>query len=541
MDHPHRRTTSYCRRAGAALPLLLLMAACGDGNRGDASSERDYVSNGTLTYVVADDPGALDPHLDTLGTSVSVTGMTYDRMATLDEDLELVPNVATKWDVTPTSVTYTVRRDVTCSDGSALTPEVMARNFAFVQDPANASPLLGPTLPVGSTVASDDAASTVTITSPTPYAYLLKGASELELVCEAGLDDRSLLAKGTAGSGPYVLESVKAEDEYVLTAREGYEWGPDGASTDVPGFPAKLVLKVVGDETTTANLLLGGEVNIATVVGSARARLESQDQLSEVVTPRGGAFGLLMHQQPGHPGEDRAVRTALLAATDVEQVREVLLDGRGLPPDDLTVPPSPCQDGAVLEAAPPFDVEAANAQLDQAGWTGKDGAIRSKDGSSLSFKFLYVPSFGGESVSAGMELLASQWKAVGAQVQATPVTAAALNEALFGTGDWDAVLIPFSPDEPGYATAFISGPPPPDGSNVGAISNPEFDASAARAITVLGEEGCELWYEAQRALIEQGDYLPVANQTQAYYGHRAEFVIGGPFGEPLPTSLRLLE
>jgi peptide/nickel transport system substrate-binding protein len=71
-----------------------------------------------------------------------VNNAVYDNLAAVGPE-GLLPNVASEWEVTPTAVTYTVRDDVTCSDGSRLSLDVIKRNFDYVLDPANESPLAG--------------------------------------------------------------------------------------------------------------------------------------------------------------------------------------------------------------------------------------------------------------------------------------------------------------------------------------------------------------------------------------------------------------
>ena len=50
----------------------------------------------------------------------------------------------------------------------------------------------------------------LTLTAPQPYAYLLEGSSTIYLVCEAGLDDRSLL-RGRACSPAVVTGLVELD------------------------------------------------------------------------------------------------------------------------------------------------------------------------------------------------------------------------------------------------------------------------------------------------------------------------------------------
>ncbi len=49
--------------------------------------------------------------------------------------------------------------------------------------------------------------------------------------------DRASLASATSGTGPYVLTEAAPGDHYTYAVRDGYAWGPDGATTDTEGMP----------------------------------------------------------------------------------------------------------------------------------------------------------------------------------------------------------------------------------------------------------------------------------------------------------------
>ena len=125
----------------------------------------------------------------------------------------------------------------------------------------NQSPFLGTYYPVGATAVADDAARTVTITLAAPAPFVLNGLTDLPIVCAAGMADRASLASATSGTGPYVLSEAAPGDHYTYTIRDGYTWGPDGASTDVEGMPDTVVVRIVENPATAANLLLTGDVN----------------------------------------------------------------------------------------------------------------------------------------------------------------------------------------------------------------------------------------------------------------------------------------
>ena len=246
------------RRASAAaiVAVIGLVGTTGSAGAGDDNASTP-VEGGTFTNILPADPGALDPHMSVLASTLNASAFAYDTLLYLSPDGELVSGLAESWEETPTSVTYTLREGVTCANGSPLTATTVADNFRFVADPANQSPQLGIFVPPGITAEADDAARTVTVSGEQPIPFLLRMTGlGLFIVCADGLADRSLLAAGTDGTGPFVLEDAVANDHYTYRVREGYAWGPGGTTSDEPGFPSEVVLSIVENESTAANLVL---------------------------------------------------------------------------------------------------------------------------------------------------------------------------------------------------------------------------------------------------------------------------------------------
>src|SRR5260221_3089270 len=65
--------------------------------------------------------------LNSYGQQVAVA--IYDRMVAVGAGGKLVPYLAQSWTVTPSSVTFIVKKGATCADGTALTPTVVAGSF----------------------------------------------------------------------------------------------------------------------------------------------------------------------------------------------------------------------------------------------------------------------------------------------------------------------------------------------------------------------------------------------------------------------------
>lgn len=500
----------------------LALTACGGpsttttSTSGAPATAEPAPSGGTVTMAVTDDPGNLDPSMTVLSVTRGIDRVAYDSLVRLNPKGEVVPNLATKWTVEPTKVTFTLNPDVKCSDGTRFTAKDAADNLAFVSNPANKSPLLGVVVPVGLTSVGDDTAHTLTVTAAEPNAFLLRSLTSMLMVCRAGLDDPKKLATATIGTGPWVLKTAAANDSYTFTRNTNYTWGPSQKKYEGAGVPNTLVFRIIPNLTTTANLLLSGEINIAAVGSGDEARIKAAGLKSyAVAAPLGETF---FNQAPGHPGADPEVRKALIAASDIPALMKVGTGDSGQVSKGLvTIEPKACPGDTVKGNVPAFDATEANRILDAAGWVkGADG-IRAKGGKTLTLKFIFAQR-GGNELSAAAELLAQQWKAVGADVKPGVIESTKLNEVLFASGDWDAGWIPVTVSLPTQLPGFLSGPTPPNGTNFAFMNDATYAAKSAEALKTGDEAAaCALWNDAEASLIKNQNIVPMFDILASVY------------------------
>jgi peptide/nickel transport system substrate-binding protein len=521
---------------GLCLVLAAALTGCG-GTATSRSGSAEVVDGGTFTLGLSSDPGSLDPQMGA-GTSLfTVTQFAYDPLVSVDgETGEIRSGLATRWDVATTAVELTLADGITCSDGTELTATDVADNLNFVADPENKSPFLGTFLPVGATSTGDDTAGTVTITLAQPAPFVLNGLANLPIVCPSGMADRAMLATATAGTGPYELTEAAPGDHYTYAIRDGYTWGPDGATTATEGLPDTVVIKVVENETTAANLLLSGGLNAAQVTGPDAERL-AKAGLFTAETPAMVGEQWYNHAA-GRVTSDPTVRMALTRALDLDQLQKVLTSGRGRTATTLTgTEPTACPGDSVSEALPAHDTDAANALLDGAGWTSRasDGT-RTKDGTPLALTFLYQND-NGSGGDAAAELAVKQWEAVGVRATARSQNETTLTGTLFGAGDWDVAWVSVNINSPDQIVPFLSGPAAPEGTNFAAIADPGYDAAVQAAMAIPGEDGCDDWLAAESGLIAKASIVPFASTMARTFGNGAEFRTPGQL---VPLSLRML-
>jgi peptide/nickel transport system substrate-binding protein len=415
-------------------------------------------------------------------------------------------------------VTFTLRRGITCSDGTRLTASVVKRNLDFIADPANKSPYFGIAVPPTTTTTANDGARTVTVTTKIPNPFLVQGLALVQIVCSRGLADRGLLAKGTVGTGPYRLVEAVSGDHYTFTVRKGYTWGPNGATTAPPTLPARVVLRVIPNETTAANLMLTGGVNVATIAGADRARLDSRKLYRKLTI--GFPLEFFFNQKAGRALADAGTRRGVVQAMNLRQIGGVATAGRGIPMTQLTRQDvSPCAGDTVTGSLPRYSPAAARAAL-----SGKSPALK-----------VIFPTDAGIPLTPAMELAQQQLSAAGVKVTLSGMTTVALQGALFGTGDWDVAVLGIGVTSPAQLTPFLSGPAPL--TNFSSIDNPVYRADVARATRRVGGASCKFWLEGEKALFKASNLAPSRAVTVALYGNKATFSVDA--SGVVPTSLRL--
>lgn len=526
---PRRR-----RRGRVAVTAALLLtagglAACSGSD--DSSGSGDYVDGKTFTWATWGDPGNLDPQASFVATEIAK--FAYDTVVAVDPDGTIQSQLASSWDVTETAVTFEIRDDVTCSDGSPFDAQTVVDNIDYVADITNASPFRGVYVPADATATASGSTVTVTLASPAPF--VLEGFAYLPMVCQSGIENRDSLKAGTAGTGPFVLTESAPGDHYTLKVREDYGWGPDGAATSETGTPSTVVFKVVANETTAANLILSGQANAAAFLGPDGDQL-AKEGLDAVETQSAYAHQWY-NQAPGRVGSDPVVRTALTQALDLDELRRVITSDRGASPTALAVyDPGFCDANTVKGNLPTTDPAAAADALAADGWTKNGDGILTKDGKKLALTFVYSSQGPGQTAAA--ELVVAAWKELGVEVDARSLDVAEHTAALFQTGDWDVTWSSPKAPNPLVLVPFLSGPSVAEGgNNFGSIANPDYAASAESAMTKIGTDSCADWEDAEAALFQTADIVPFANVTVQTFHRGADLERAGNL--LVPTSIRM--
>lgn len=492
---------------GAVLIGVLVLTSGGDDSSGDTANAKAG-SGGTVVIRQWFDPDTLDPARTTGGPTYQFLFALYDRLVAIGPDGEVLPALATSWEQSPDSVTLRISEDATCADGTEITPTVVAESLRYLGAPSTRAPYAYRVFGTdGYEVEADDGEGTVTITTREPFSDLLVGLSSpsASIICPAGLRDPASMRTKPAGSGPYDLTSIKKGASYTLTARDGYTWGPDGASTSRDGAPSEIRFVLNPNDSTVANQLVTGEMNIAGITGPDVERVAADASVGFEQKRTGfGAHFLLLNQRDGHPGTDPLVRQAVNAAIDAQDYIQAFSGGQDEVATSIVSSAVPCYSPEAQDFIQGQDVDEAKQLLEQAGYG---------DGRPLKLQIL-VQAAGGNAPDYLVEAL----RAVGieATARAVPQETYAADVA---AGKWDLTVVWFSPSLPSMNsfTTFASGPA--EGNNFGGISDPEFDAAAKAALSAGPDQVCEEWGKAQEALFRNNDIKPLLHPVTTWFGN----------------------
>lgn len=310
-----------------------------------------------------------------------------------DEDLQPVPVLVTE---IPSSenggisedgrtITFNLRDDIVWSDGEPITADDFVFTYEMNVDPANTVSSTYPYDQIESVDAPDPQTVVVTFTEPfAPWLatlwHSILPAHVLRPVFEADgtLDDAEWNLAPTVSAGPYRFEEWES-GSYARFVRNENWWGPQ------PNID-EIFFRFVPDDASQVAALETGDGDIGTFIAYSDVPALQDAGVTIRTVPSGyyeGWFFFLGDDTiPGHPAlQDVRVRQAIAMALDREKLNQDLLLG-------LTTPVETLWAGTPYESPDitpwPYDPEAANALLDEAGWVDTNGdGVRDKDGEEL--------------------------------------------------------------------------------------------------------------------------------------------------------------
>ncbi len=329
-------------------------------------------------------PTTLDPAAQGDASSAAITAQLFETLTTFDATLTLRPALAQGWTVEAAGkrIVFTLRPDLTFSDGSPLRASDVVRSWLRLIDPAHPSPLASFALAItgasaylhgASTDAAtvglhgDDGARTVTVDLVRPAAEFVEVVASPSFgIVPPGAGQAGPFSPGSGfvGSGGYVPSAATATG-MTLTANDHY-WAGRPAIAEID-----LVTETAG--TSPVEIFAAGDLDYAPI-DSVDASWIAYDPtlgpaLRSIPSLATDYYGF---DTSTPPFDDARVRQAFGMAVDWRRIALLgSIDGAADVATSMVPPGIPGR--STTDALPTHDAAAARALLAAAGYPGGKG------------------------------------------------------------------------------------------------------------------------------------------------------------------------
>lgn len=335
--------------------LALALPAC---SAGSTATQVGRVDDGVVVGTVAA-PASLD-FTSTGGAAIpqALMANVYETLVRIDEDGEIVPHLATGWDVSDDRLTYTfhLRDGVTFSNGEEFTAETAAFSIDYVQNEWT-NGLKSQMDPVAQARAVDPLTLEVTLAHPSNEWLWSMGTLTGAMMTPTGTQT---LATDPIGTGPYTVERFAVGESVSYSARADY-WG-DPADGDA-------AIRYFSDAVGSVNALRSGDVDVVWSLQAPELLDTLPEEFGVEVGTTNGELLLSMNNDAA-PFDDVRVRQAVAYGVDRAAVSQVVYEGLATDTGGAPVPPT--DPWFIGRDYYPHDPERARRLLREAGYSEDD-------------------------------------------------------------------------------------------------------------------------------------------------------------------------
>jgi peptide/nickel transport system substrate-binding protein len=461
----------------------MAIAACGQtpstSPGPSASGAISRGAGGDLKILYWQAPTILNGHQTSGTKDADASRMVLEPLAAFDNDAKAIPRLAAE---IPTianggvstdikTVTWKLKTGVTFSDGSPFSADDVVFTYTYMCDEKTAATSFGACENVKSVTKKDASTIVVTYTDAQPF-YLQWGTgTQGEILSSVAWKDclgekakTCPMDQKPIGTGPYKIREFKPGDVILFDMNDKYR------EANKPFFKT-VTWKGGGDATAAARAAFQtGDIDYAWNLQVEATVLRGMAQSSTTAVLKSvysnGLERLVLNRADPSPSQgdnrsepstkhpylsDKAVRRALAMATDRVTVAEQIY-GNGLTGrascNVWNGGAAESKNTAAMDVCK-FDLAAANAELEKAGWVKGSDGVRAKGGVRLDM--LYQTSINSVR-QKNQEINKTNWEKIGFKV-----TLKSVDGGVFFTNTSPDGYLKFYADVEEYATS--AGPP----------------------------------------------------------------------------------
>ena len=466
------------------------------------------VDRSAALVLAAGEPYDVDP-ATTEASAAGLMGYIFSGLVALNADLQIVPDLAQSWDISPDGRTYTfhLHPDAVFHDGRPVTAADVKYSWERAADPETKSTktrtymgdivgvqekLDGEADEISGVVVIDDHTLEVTIDAPKVY-FLAKLVWPTAFVVDRSNVERRGVGdwwRTPNGTGPFRLE--KWDDDVIIFARNDAYYGP------APHLEHVVYLLQAG---SSFRLYESGDVDMAGVPSDRLERVQDpSDPLHDelhIMPNLCTSRAIFDASQP--PFDDPLVRRAFSYAVDQEKIIEVALQGVGEPAAGPLPPGMPGHSADL--AGYSFDPDQARELLAQSSY-----------GDPAKLPSITLTESGYTEVSSYVAALIQTWEEVfGVEIEVELVESFGYSQEIHERhgqivmAGWCADY----PDPQNFLDVLFHSE---SEENLGSYSNPQVDALLEQART-------ERDTAARLALYQQIEQLIVDDAADVWISH----------------------
>jgi len=343
--------------AGFFLSLSLMLSACSGGGTaapGDQvkpqEGQQQAAAKTELIVAAEQEPVGYDPHKVPAASSVRVYALIYDSLTKLDESMNIVPNLAEKWEVAPDgkTITMSLHKGVKFHNGKDMTADDVKFSFERILNPDTGAIAKSYFSNVES-IEVKDPTTVVFHLKNADAAFIANTASAYASIVPSGSTD---LTKDAIGTGPFKLEQSEP-GQYVLLKKNA-----DYFNKDLPKVET-IKFQIMKDEAERLAAIRSGKIDISTVSADSAKLLEGKPgvQVKNYQSLEYSYLGINVNKKPF---DNPKVREAISYAVDRNQIVQTVWKGEAA----LTGPIAPALTSWAVDAAsyPTYKPDAAKAK-----------------------------------------------------------------------------------------------------------------------------------------------------------------------------------
>ncbi len=450
------------------------------------------------------DASILIPMLATDAPSHEVAGLIFNGLVKYDANLNLVGDLAKRFEVSPDgkTITFYLRRGVKWHDGVEFTAEDVLFGFNLITNPKTPTAYAGDFLEVKKAEIVDR--YTFRVHYSKPFAPALGSWGNLVVLPKHLLEGKDItkvdFGRHPIGTGPFKFFEWRSQEKIVLKAYDNYFEGRP--------YLNYVIFRIIPDPTTMFMELKAEGIDWMQLTPLQYAKeTNSQEFLSRFNKYRYLSFSYTyLGYNLKHPlFKDKLVRQAIAYAINKEEIVKGVLFGLGVVATGPYKPDTWFYNPNVKRY--PYNPKKAKDLLAKAGWKDRDGdGILDKDGHK--FEFTVLTNQGNWARLLTAQIIQYRLAQIGIKMHIRTVEWTAFIKEFIDKRRFEAVILGWTTStEPDVYDIWHSSKIKPPGLNFISYRNKEVDRLLEAGRRIFDKEKRKrIYYRFQEILAEDQPY-----------------------------------